>query len=116
MPSEGVPRMTDKDGTGDDCIADATRQLAGWVIKRTAGCALFFFTAVVIETQSPFPFGSDYRQAAIYTAVATPVAGLILAGRAWLFLQGLLAERAGITFSRWLGHRFRGILVPKTSR
>ena len=88
------------------CVTDATRQLVWWAIMRTACCALFFFTAIVVESQSPFPFPPDYHQAAVFTAVATPLAGLVLAGRAWLFLQQLPAEQAGMTFFCWLGRRF----------
>ncbi len=101
----------------DDFDADAGRpQLKRWVVKRSAACAIFVFIVMVILTTGPFPLGPDYLRSALVAAVGAAIAGVTLAGRAYLHLQRTLAERAGSTLWYWLGRRVRENTLNKMSR
>ena len=101
-------RLTEAD------IDDLKCRLKRWVRVRTAICAAFVFLLVFATTQPPFGMGGpNLISAVLVAATLAAFVGLLLAARAYLHLQRILAENSGSTLSYQVGRKLRTILLKK---
>jgi hypothetical protein len=85
------------------------RQLKWWVVRRSLACGAFVFVLAFMLTQPPFGMGGpNYSSAALIAGAGTAVAAILLAARAYLHLQRILAERAGSTLWYRMGRKLSG--------
>jgi hypothetical protein len=101
---------------GDFDIDGARRRLKRWVVERSIACAAFVFVLALVLTHGPLPFGPNYLLAALIAGAAAPMVGILLAARAYLHLQRILAERAGSTLWYRMGRQLRAKVAKRTSR
>jgi hypothetical protein len=102
-------------------IDDLILRLKHWVRVRTAICAAVVFPVVFAMTQPPFGMGGSdlistalsFIPAALITGPVAALIGLLLATRAYLHLQRILAEDSGSTLSYQVGRRFRSMLLKR---
>ena len=88
-------------------IDGAKRRLQRWVVERSVACGAIVFPLAFVLTQPPFGMGGpNYLFPAIIACAAVAMVGILLAARAYLHLQRILAKRAGSTLwyrmGRWL--------------
>ena|SRR5579871_2138807 len=101
---------------GDFDLDGARHRLKRWVVERSIACAAIVFVLALLLTNGPFPFGPNYLLAALIAgAVAAPV-GILLAARAYLHLERILAERAGSSLWHRMGRQLRAKVGKGTSR
>lgn len=90
------------------------RQLRRWVVVRTATCAAFVYVLAFVGTQPSFGMGGpNYLSAALIAGMAAAVVGILLAARAYLHLQRILAENSGSTLWYQVGRKVRAMLVKQ---
>ncbi len=110
-------RKTEEMSTRDDDVEGVKRQLKRWILKRCAVCGGVVFIATFVLTQPSFGIGGpNFLSATIVATVATAITGMLLAARAFLHLQHVLAARAGLTLPYRLGRWLRGHLPKKIPR
>ena len=94
----------------------ARRRLKRWVVERSIACAAFVFMLALVLTNGPFPTGPNYFLAALIAGAVTAPVGILLAARAYLHLQRILAERAGSSLWYRMGRQLRAKVAKRTSR
>jgi hypothetical protein len=101
---------------GDLDIDGTRRQLKWWVVERSIACAAIVFVLALVFTNGPFPFGPNYLLAALIAGAAAAMVGILLAARAYLQIQRILAERTGSTLWYRMGRQLRAKVAKRTSR
>lgn len=95
-------------------IEDLKRRLKRWVLVRTVICAAFVFLPVFATTQPSFGMGGpNYISAALIAGPVAAMVGLLLAARAYLHLQRVLAENGGSTLSSQVGRKVRAMFLKR---
>jgi hypothetical protein len=97
-------------------IDSARRQLKRWVVRRSLACGAFVFVPALVLTQPQFGMGGpNYFSAPLIAGAAAAMVGVLLAARAYLHLQRIVAERAGSTLCYWMGRQFRAKVAKRKS-